>query len=76
MLLDKIVPAVVTAVETSKHLGASALGFFGNNLIRLSNLLEVKKGGEVVEDIVVDEIAPEGLGFGGGKYLAIQKKMV
>jgi hypothetical protein len=52
--------------ESIRRFGISALNFFGSQLMRLSNLLEFKKGGEVVRDIVVDEIAPEGLGFGGG----------
>lgn len=38
----------------------------GNLALRFSDILDNKKGGEVVGDMVVDEIAPNGLGFGGG----------
>lgn len=54
-------------LESLRGFGISALNFFGSQLMRLSNLLEVKKGGEAVVNITVDEIAPNGLGFGGGR---------
>lgn len=43
-----------------------AFRLLGNLALRFSDILDNKKGGEVVGDMVVDEIAPNGLGFGGG----------
>ncbi|HMS31758.1 MAG TPA: cadmium-containing carbonic anhydrase [Candidatus Saccharibacteria bacterium] len=52
--------------EVVRSAPSRLLRVLGKLALRLSDILDNKKGGEVVGDIVVDEIAPNGLGFGGG----------
>lgn len=60
--------ALAHRVDTLRSLGSYFTCLLGENLVRLSELLDnKKKGGEVVQDIIVNKIAPNGLGFGEGQ---------
>lgn len=67
MSLNNLKPMVQGTVESLRFVSARFLCTCGDFALRAADLLDIKKGGEAVVNITVDEIAPNGLGFGGGR---------